>query len=308
MGSAIEPFVFATTAMLELSGPVGIARKSSFIALSWTRTLSCISSAYNGHTQQFACPRCTTSPMWLACDTSTRSSLSTCRSANLFRCTSSSSLSTFTSQGSPLQQPSMMRMPTPLPWDVQPCVLSASLQVCSDGPVHPQSPRVRNTSHWQSHQCSHVLLATPTAPTKSAPVEFPSPSGASCFDRDSCDTLSNFALQLPCRTRPLCLHNSRIILAFDPSSCCCKHYPSTANCNSNCVSLTTPRLECFTSLCDTCTNRSTRDLKVSLSRFVETDTTLDKMMRDLAHDLDHPDRQDKHKIRYCLRQISDARV
>ena len=40
------------------------------------------------------------------------------------------------------QQPSMMRMPTPLPWDVQACVLSASLRVCSDAPVHPQSPRV----------------------------------------------------------------------------------------------------------------------------------------------------------------------
>ena len=94
--------MFVTTAVLELSGPEGFARKSSFIALSWTRTLSCISSGYNGHTQTFAWPRCTTSPMWLACDTSTRSSLSTGRSANLFRCTSSSSQSTFTSQGSPL--------------------------------------------------------------------------------------------------------------------------------------------------------------------------------------------------------------
>ena len=47
---------------------------------------------------------------------------------------------------------------------------------------------------------------------------------------------------------------------------------------------------------------------MSLSRFVETDTTLDKMMRDLAHDLDHPDRQDKHKIHHCLHHISDARV
>ena len=102
MVSAIEPFVFATTAMLQLSGPEGIAVKSSFIALSWTRTRSCISAAYNGHTQPFACPRCTTSPKWLACDTCTRSSLSTCCSANLFRCTSSSSQSTFTSQCSPL--------------------------------------------------------------------------------------------------------------------------------------------------------------------------------------------------------------
>ena len=148
MVSAIEPFVFATTAMLELSGPESIAWKSSFIALSWTRTLSCISSAYNGHTQQFACPRCTTSPMWLACDTSTRSSLSTCRSANFFRCTSCSSQSTFTSQAHRSQQPSMMKMPTPLPWDVQAYVLSASLRVCSDAQGHPQSPRVRNTSHW----------------------------------------------------------------------------------------------------------------------------------------------------------------
>ena len=32
--SAIEPFVLATAAMLELSGPEGIARKSSFIAPS----------------------------------------------------------------------------------------------------------------------------------------------------------------------------------------------------------------------------------------------------------------------------------
>ena len=94
--SAIEPFLFATTAMLELSGPEGIARKSSFIALSWTRTLSCISSADNGHTQPSACPLCTTSPMWLACDTSTRSSQST-----------------FTSHAHHSQQPSMMRMPTP---------------------------------------------------------------------------------------------------------------------------------------------------------------------------------------------------
>ena len=31
-------------------------------------------------------------------------------------------------------------------------------------------------------------------------------------------------------------------------------------------------------------------------------------MHDLAHDLVHPDRQDEHKIRYCLRQIFDARV
>ena len=31
-------------------------------------------------------------------------------------------------------------------------------------------------------------------------------------------------------------------------------------------------------------------------------------MHDLAHDLVHPDRQDKHKIRYCLRQIFDARL
>ena len=42
--------------------------------------------------------------------------------------------------------------------------------------------------------------------------------------------------------------------------------------------------------------------------FVETDTTLDTVMHDLAHDLVHPDRQDEHKIRHCLRQISDARV
>ena len=126
MGSAIEPSVFATTALLELSGPASVARKSPLIALSWTRTLSCISSAHNGHTRTFAWPRCTTSPMWLACDTSTRSSLSTCRSANLFRCTSSSSQSTFTSQAHRSQQPSMMRIPTPLPWDVLACVLSAS--------------------------------------------------------------------------------------------------------------------------------------------------------------------------------------
>ena len=59
---------------------------------------------------------------------------------------------------------------------------------------------------------------------------------------------------------------------------------------------------------DTCTNRSTRDLNVSFSRFVETDTALDTAMHDLAHDLVHPDRQDNHKIHYCLRQISDARV
>ena len=54
--------------------------------------------------------------------------------------------------------------------------------------------------------------------------------------------------------------------------------------------------------CDTCTNRSTRDLNASFSRFVETDTTLDTVMHDLAHDLVHPDRQDKHKIRNCMRQ------
>ena len=90
MVSAIEPSVFATTALLELSGPECIARKSSFIALSWTRTLSCISSALI-----HAAPLCQR-------DTSTRSCLSTCRSANLFRCTSSSSQSTYTSQDSPL--------------------------------------------------------------------------------------------------------------------------------------------------------------------------------------------------------------
>ena len=82
--------------------------------------------------------------------------------------------------------------------------------------------------------------------------------------QDSCDTLSNFALRLLCPTRSHCLHNSRIILAFDPSSFCCKHYASTANCNSNCVSLTTPNLECFTTLRDICTNRSTRDLNCEL--------------------------------------------
>ena len=65
--------------------------------------------------------------------------------------------------------------------------------------------------------------------------------------QDSC----NFVLGLPCPTRPLCLHNPRIILALDPSSFCCKHHPSTANCNSNCVSLTTPQLECFTTLSNT---------------------------------------------------------
>ena len=32
------------------------------------------------------------------------------------------------------------------------------------------------------------------------------------------------------------------------------------------------------------------------------------MSHDLAHDLVHPDRQDEHKIRRCLRQIFDARV
>ena len=63
MGSVIEPSVFATTALLELSDPESIARKSSFMTLSWTRTLSCINPAYNSHTQPFAFPRCTTSPM-----------------------------------------------------------------------------------------------------------------------------------------------------------------------------------------------------------------------------------------------------
>ena len=33
------------------------------------------------------------------------------------------------------------------------------------------------TGQDQSHQCPQVLLETPTAPTRSAPVEFPSPSG-----------------------------------------------------------------------------------------------------------------------------------
>ena len=124
--------------------------------------------------------------------------------------------------------------------------------------------------------------------------------------QDSCDTFSNFALRLLCPTKPNCLHNSRILLAFDPSSFCCKHYPSTTNYNSNCVSLTTPHLECFTTLNDTCTNRSTRDLNVELLTVCR--ATLDTVMHDLAHDLVHPDRQDNHKIRYCLRQIFDARV
>ena len=84
----------------------GIARKSSVIALTWTRTLSCISAAYNGHNQPFACPRCTTSPMWLACDTSTRSSLSAVPPAPLRARSPHKAHSS--------KQPSMMRMPTPL--------------------------------------------------------------------------------------------------------------------------------------------------------------------------------------------------
>ena len=109
MVSAIEPFVFATTAMLELSGPVVHCSKldtDAFMhqfSVQWSYPTICLSTLHH-----FASV------------------------AHAHRS----------------QQPSMMRMPTPLTWDVQACVLSASLRVCSDAPVHTQSPRVRYTSHW----------------------------------------------------------------------------------------------------------------------------------------------------------------
>ena len=199
----------------------------------------------------------------------------------------------------------MMRMPTPLPWeDVQAglCVerFLASLFRCSRASAKSES--AKHFSLAVTNRTNVLKFCLQIRPLQRGLLQWSFHLLPGFMLRqDSCDTLSNFALRLLCPTRPDCLHNSRIILAFDPSPFCCKHCPSTANCNSNCVSLTTPHLECFTTLGDTCTNRSTRDLNASFSRFVETDTTLDTAMHDLAHDLVHPDRQDKHKIRCRLR-------
>ena len=155
MVSAIEPFVFATTAMFELSGPEGIPWKSSFIALSWTRTLSCICSAYNGHTQLFACPRCTTSRM---CVTRAHAP----HSRHVVRRISSAV------PPAPCESVQML-----------PCI--RKVRECE----------TLLTGRDQSHHCPQVLFATPD--TRSAPVEFPLLPGF-MLRLDTCDTLSNFAL------------------------------------------------------------------------------------------------------------------
>ena len=164
------------------------------------------------------------------------------------------------------------------------------------------------TGRDQSHQCYQVLLATPTAPTRSAPVEFQSPSGLHASTRPAvipsatscCDFLfrpGRFVITLQGSYLPSVRHRFAANTILQQQTA----IPTA-------FLLTTPHLESFTTLNDTCTDRSTRDLNVSFSRFVETDTTLDTVMHDLAHDLVHPDQQDEHKIRHCLRQISYARM
>ena len=202
MVSSIEPFMFATTAVLKLSGPEGFARKSSFVALSWTRTFSCIGLPYNGHTQPFACPRSTTSPMWLACDTSTRSSLSTCRSASLFRCTSSSSHRTFTSQGSPLPATKHDANSSSL-GRTGLCVerFLASLFRCSRASA--VSERAKHLSLPVINRTNVLKFCLQLRPFQRGLLQWSSHLlPGFTLRHDSCDTHSNFASRLLCPTKP----------------------------------------------------------------------------------------------------------
>ena len=199
--------------------------------------------------------------------------------------------------------------PTPLPWTYR--------LVCSALPYESVQmlPCIRKVracdtlliGRDQSYQCFQFLLATSTASTRPASLKFPSPSGLHA---------SRGQLWYPPHLRAATSVSEQTALTsrFKDHTCLrsvivlLQTLPFNSKLQFQLRFFDNTTLECFTTLSDTCTNRSTRDLNARFSRFVETDTTLDTVMHVLTHDLVHPDRQDKHKIRYCLRQIFDAWV